>query len=172
MSIDDCAEREWIARIAKGDRSALQLLHQAYYPRLIRFFGHLQSSANLESLEHLIERTLLGVWLSLGPCLIADSVYIWIMGLALKQAQDVSSVMHPEPEGFVYALFAPLSIEERAVVHFVCTGHACQEIAQIMSVSCEQVNALLSRARTGMNQSGRTLTAQSNGHSLSAGGRQ
>ena len=168
-SLHDPAERQLVARIAREDRVALGLLHAAYYPRLVRLFAHLTTRLEADAVESLIEETMFDVWQTPQSCDEADSVYAWVMGLALNQARqaamlDTSSshcVTRPvdsgrdggrsaEPDGFVYALFTPLSLEERAVVHFVYTGHGCRDIAGIMSVSCEQVTNLLTRARTAM----------------------
>jgi DNA-directed RNA polymerase specialized sigma24 family protein len=143
-----------VSRIAQADRLALRLLHETYYPRPARLFAHLTGGLDPEPIQHLVEETMLSVWVSPQSYPAADSVYAWIMGLAVNHARrspvsghDANSAKDSNAGGFVYALFSPLPIEERAVVHFVYTGHACQEIADIMSVSCERVNTLLSRAR-------------------------
>lgn len=156
-SLHDPAERQLVARIAREDRAALCLLHEAYYPRLARLFAHLTSSPEADPVEHLIEATMFNVWQTPQSCQEVDSVYAWVMGLALEQARRSVRIRSTsclpgqcEPDGFVCALFAPLSIEERAVVHFVYTGHECRDIAGIMSVSCERVTTLLCQARTAM----------------------
>ena len=167
-SLHDPAERQLVARIAREDRVALGLLHAAYYPRLVRLFAHLTTRLEADAVESLIEETMFAVWQTPQSCDAADSVYAWVMGLALNQARaqmlDTSSLRcltrpvdsdrdggrSAEPDGFVYALFTPLSLEERAVVHFVYTGHGCRDIAGIMSVSCERVTTLLFQARAVM----------------------
>ena len=154
------------------DRVALCLLHEAYYPRLARLFSHLTTTRDPDLIGHLIEETMLSAWLARESLGGATSVYAWIMGLAFDLARrparpklpaqasgvapaphtvrntdrDIASVLDSGPQRWVYSLLAPLSVEERAVVHFVYTGHSCQHIADIMSVSCERVKELLSRA--------------------------
>jgi DNA-directed RNA polymerase specialized sigma24 family protein len=153
------------------DRVALCLLHEAYYPRLARLFSHLTTTRDPELIGRLIEETMLSAWLARESLDTATSVYAWIMGLAFDLARrptrltppphdtnstphhttraadrDITSAIESGPTRWIYALLGPLSIEERAVVHFVYTGHSCQHIADIMSVPSEQVKELLCRA--------------------------
>jgi DNA-directed RNA polymerase specialized sigma24 family protein len=163
--------RQLASRIARDDRLALCLLHEAYYPRLARLFSHLTTTREPGPIEHLIEETMLSVWLARESLDDVTSVYVWTMGIAFDHARqpleiksqlheavshpprairgadrDMGYVLDSGPQRWVYSLLGPLSVEERAVVHFVYTGHSCQDIADIMSLSCEQVHMLLSRA--------------------------
>jgi DNA-directed RNA polymerase specialized sigma24 family protein len=160
------------------DRVALCLLHEAYYPRLARLFSHLTTTRDPELIGRLIEETMLSAWVARESLDGATSVYAWIMGLAFDLARrparqklppqgfaappahtvrdtdrDITPVLDTGPQRWVYSLLAPLSLEERAVVHFVYTGHSCQHIADIMRVSRERVKELLSRAAIYMHSS-------------------
>ncbi len=155
-------ESQLAGRIARDDRLALCLLHELYYPRLARLFSHLTTTRDPVPIEHLIEETMLSVWVARESLDDVTSVYVWIMGVAFDHARqpspshpsrtirgadrDIGYVLDCGPQRWVYSLLGPLTVEERAVVHFVYTGHSCQDIADIMSVSCEQVHLLLSRA--------------------------
>jgi DNA-directed RNA polymerase specialized sigma24 family protein len=114
---------------------------------------------------------MLSAWLARESLNTATSVYVWIMGLAFDLARrptrlappphdtnstshqttrvadrDIASAIESGPSRWIYALLGPLSVEERAVVHFVYTGHSCQHIADIISVPSEHVKELLCRA--------------------------
>jgi DNA-directed RNA polymerase specialized sigma24 family protein len=161
----------WVEHPMTIDRVALCLLHEAYYPRLARLFSHLTTTRDPELIGSLIEETMLSAWIARESPDTATSVYVWIMGLAVELAmrparlmtgshehdsppfhtaqtadRDITSAIESGPTRWIYALLGPLSVEERAVVHFVYTGHSCQDIADIMSLSCEQVKELLCRA--------------------------
>ena len=167
---DESDDSQLASRIARDDRLALCFLHEAYYPRLARLFSHLTTTRDPEPIQQLIEETMLNVWTQRESLDADTSVYVWIMRLAFDQARrppgpklplhgytasfrtarnperDTASALDRGPERWVYALLQPLTLEERGVVHFVCTGHSCQQIADIMGVPYEQVKALLSRA--------------------------
>lgn len=48
------------------------------------------------------------------------------------------------------AMLSALSVEERAAVHLVYTGHPRENIAGILQVPCQCVDTVLTRARTAM----------------------
>ncbi len=165
-------EQQLVARMATGDRAALRSLYWVYFPRLAKFFAHLTTTTTSGIIQDLINDTMLGAWRASGSFESNSSVYVWIMsrafvnarahlnrgndlrhGAALDALRTVAGYTLAETtqeSQSVRGAFVGLRVVERAVVHFVYTGRSRQEIATILSVSCECVNEILAGARLGM----------------------
>lgn len=140
------SEHQLVARMARDDRSALQSLYEAYYPHLYKLFAHLAVTKERQEIEQLVEDTMMEVWLSRNSFIATRSVYAWIMRKALNQP------FHSRPEQS--SLLKTLTTAERAVVHFVYTGHSRKQIAEILEVNPDDVDELLYQARARMRPTG------------------
>jgi DNA-directed RNA polymerase specialized sigma24 family protein len=156
----ELTEHELVARVACDDPLAWRCLYNEYLPQLSQFFAHLTDSTDADVIGQLVEETMLKVWLSRASFEASQgSVYVWIMRQALEEGlkfEDARSDFHSyspqrlERRRWARALLRPLSTEERAVVHFVYTGRAREEIAAILSVPRERVDIVLYEARIRM----------------------
>ncbi|HEY4214020.1 MAG TPA: hypothetical protein VGM84_21275 [Steroidobacteraceae bacterium] len=161
--LDEAHERHLMARLASNDRRALQRLYEAYLRRLSRFFTHVTVAQNPRVVANLVDETLITVWLVRGSLEGAPSVYVRIMRLALGQARRHSYLCRrpagptAQPDSISYDASADaispfmmlglLPVEERVVAHFVYTGHSREQVAQILEVSCGEVDTLLLELR-------------------------
>jgi DNA-directed RNA polymerase specialized sigma24 family protein len=162
------AERALLAFISAGDRSAMDRFYFLYFARLAKFFLRLTVHPNL--IEELIDDTMVEVWRKGASIRENASVAVWIMGLAYshgqKRVSEVGvprlhlqlSVLHTEPDSprsTTLEVSSPLDesllslpVEERVLLHLVYVGgYSRRDVAAIMNISCESVDALLSDAR-------------------------
>jgi RNA polymerase sigma-70 factor (ECF subfamily) len=162
------AERALLKFISAGDRSAMDKLYVLYFARLAKFFLHL--TAHADFVEELINDTMVEVWRDGASIGTNTSVAVWIMGLAYSHGQKrvakvgafrlraQASLLHTEHDSPRSAtmdassrlneFLLRLSVEERALLHLVYSGgHSQRDIADIMNISCECVDALLSDIR-------------------------
>lgn len=122
------AESQWVAQIAAGDRGALQALYEIYFPRLARFFSHLTAAP----VEELINDTFLDVWRRSGEFNAPESVWVWILRLALDHAR------RQQPTE---------AMDESALTYLVYTGCARDEVAEILNLSFATIDMLLTQVR-------------------------
>jgi len=135
------AESRWVAQIAAGDRGALQALYETYFPRLTRFFSHLTAAP----VEDLINDTFLDVWRQSGTFNVRESVWVWIMRLALDHARRKQSTD---------------TLDKSALAYLVYTGGSRDEVAEILNLSFTTIDRLLIQARTALRECNR-VQAQS-----------
>jgi len=161
------AEHALLVGISAGDRSAMDQLYLRYFARLAKFFWHLTAPADL--VEELINDTMFDVWREGTFIRAKASVSVAIMGLAYSRGQKrlaEASATGPQAQrpkqpvehdgSNPQPVLLELPVEERAVLHLVYAGgHSRQEIADIMNISCEGVDALLGNARRGYLQGAR-----------------
>jgi RNA polymerase sigma-70 factor (ECF subfamily) len=161
-------ERELLATISAGGRSAMEELYFLHFARLAKFFLHV--SGRVDLIEELINDTMFDVWQESAKIASNTSVPAWIMGLAYSHAQmRLAGVGLSRPHLSTSAPFtkhgsAPtttsqipwdqqdflmkLPFEERAALHLIYAGgFSRQSIADIMDTSCERVDVLLADAR-------------------------
>jgi RNA polymerase sigma factor (sigma-70 family) len=161
-------ERELLATISAGNRTAMADLYFLYFTRLGNFFLHVTGDPDL--VEELIHMTMFDVWRKSQTIGSDASVSAWIMGLAYSHGQtrlaraELASrhvfppASRPEHDGALTTasqkprnlqdLLLSLRFEERAVVHLVYAGgYSLQNIADIMNMPRERVNLLLTQAR-------------------------
>jgi DNA-directed RNA polymerase specialized sigma24 family protein len=143
-------------------------LYVLYFARLAKFFLHLTAHADL--VEELINDTMVEVWREGASIGANASVAVSIMGLAYSHGQKrVAKVgaprLHAQPYFLHRARDSPqsttleassrldipllrLPVEERALLHLVYVGgYSRRDIADIMNISCECVDVLLSDIR-------------------------
>jgi DNA-directed RNA polymerase specialized sigma24 family protein len=162
------AERALLAFISAGDRSAMDGFCVLYFARLANFLSALTAHADL--VEELIGDTMVEVWRDCASIAENASVAVWVMGLAYLHAQKrVAKAggprLHAQPSLLYTDHDGPqpttlevssrldesllrLPVEESALLHLVYAGgYSRRDIADIMKISCECVDALLSDAR-------------------------
>ena len=153
-------EHRLFGQMASGDRCALRSLYCNYFPALARLFSHLTTSSDSEAVAYLVNETFLAVWRASEDLRPSDCAYVWIMRLAVDQARHglmddshFAVSMRPDiapaenlPCSSRTAL-RPLSLEQRTVMYLVYTGHSRQAIADILRLSPESVDTLLTQAR-------------------------
>jgi DNA-directed RNA polymerase specialized sigma24 family protein len=156
-----------LALISAGDRSAIEKLYALYFVRLANFLRHLTMRGDL--VDELIDDTMLELWRESGSLAADSSVSVAIARLAYCSAKkriveaseipprlqhDVEDTDH-DPSLMVFNnaakkqdCFLDLPFEERALLHLVyACGYSRPDIAKIMDISCECVDALLGDAR-------------------------
>jgi RNA polymerase sigma-70 factor, ECF subfamily len=155
----ETTERELLADVAAGNRSAMAKLYASYFARLATFFVHVTANADL--VDELISATMLDVWRgspTIGP---DTTVSVWVMGIAYMHIQkrlgapsglcadhDSSAAMTRDTLPRVHDFLPRLTVEERAVLHLVyARDHSRQDIVYIMNVSRECVEMNLTNAR-------------------------
>jgi DNA-directed RNA polymerase specialized sigma24 family protein len=161
-------QHELLASISAGSRSAMEEFYLLYFTRLAHFFTHMTANADL--VEELISDTMFDVWRQSATIGSNVSVPIWIMRLAYSHGQvrlartGLACWYLPTPtphtkHGIAPAATSQISVdqqdllmelpfEERAVLHLIYAGgHSRQSIADIMSMSCEELDILLAQAR-------------------------
>jgi DNA-directed RNA polymerase specialized sigma24 family protein len=161
----DQTERRLVAAISAGSRSALRRLHMLYFPRLARFFTHLTAMSATDVVDDLITDTMFDVWRKSATFERKRSVHVSIMQLAYAHGGkhlaegnrlrsspellrrdsdcDVSLSGSPAAPLPLREVLATLCVAERAVVHLVHSGHSRQEVADILSMPGESVDARL-----------------------------
>ena len=156
-------EHRPLGRTATGDRPTLRSLHSNYFPGLARLFSHLSPASDFETVAYLVNETLLAVS-GAGEDFHPDhSAYVRIMRLAVDQVRyrlgnDALFAVSLRPDlalgedlpSSSRTLLRPLSLEQRAVMYLVYTGHSRQTIGDVMRLSSDSVDALLSQARIEM----------------------
>jgi RNA polymerase sigma-70 factor (ECF subfamily) len=165
---EESTERELIGRIASGDRSAMDRLYVGYYSQLLNFFAILTTRADL--VEELIVATMLKVWRERATIEEKGTVAVWIMSIAYSYARNLvrdvvgshrqaqPPVPHPnhggrsvapvEMSSHTHDLLLGLPGEQRAALHLAYAGgFSRQDIANIMQISGERIQMLLTDAR-------------------------
>src|SRR5579862_7991714 len=153
----DATEGQLLAAIFAGNRNALYRLHFLYFPRLARFFAHLTAMSTAEIIEQLIADTMCDVWRTSTTIASEATARISIMRLARARARErapastvpgLASV--PEKPLSLSEALGRLRLPERAVLHLVHSAHSRQEIADILSMSCQSVDDHLASARVAL----------------------
>ena len=167
--IADSADRRLLTAMASGSRSALARLHSHYFSRLVRFFAHLMPSSAPEVVDDLIADTLFEVWRQCATFASDSSVHVAIMRVAWGHASRClanSEARRPSPEALsgcrgaetrlssrpavpqlLSEEFEALIPSARAIIHLVYSGHSRQEVGEVLSISCEAVDACLTSWR-------------------------
>jgi RNA polymerase sigma factor (sigma-70 family) len=179
----DAAERALFALVSTGDRYAMDQLYILYFARLAKFFQNMTVCAYL--VEELINDTMFEVWKERASVGTTASVSLAIMRLAYsrvhkhfvearpnkprfrRDVQDTEpsrSLLTTEPPSNLQVLLSKLYVEERAVMHFVyASGCSRQEIADVMRITGDRVDVLLSDARASAQQHFSVTSARSRG---------
>ena len=164
----DITERRLLAAISSGSRFALQRLHSLYFSRLANFFMLLVPMPAAEIIDDLVADTMFDVWRMSASLGRGASVHVEIMRIAWNHGSKhlaYSAVQPSFPERLssgaesktwvstgtealrsLSGVLATLHVNERAVVQLVHSGHSRQEVADILSMRCDAIDAYLASA--------------------------
>lgn len=160
-----------LRRIAEGDASAFELFYKLYYPRLFRFI--LRMTHQPESVEELIQETLLVVWEKPDNFNHDSKISTWVFGIAYHKALKSMSrnarrsndididelketmgepnsnpAQYQENADWLNTALAILPPEQRAVIELTFYhGLAYQEIAKILDCPENTVKTRMFHAR-------------------------
>ena len=158
----DTSDRRLLADMATGNRSALARLHSEYFSRLASFFAHVMPLSAPNVVDDLIADTLFDVWSRCATLANDCSVHVAIVGVAWSHVSrrlpggDGSRTTLLQPAAQIFEALTPLG---RAIIHLVYAGHSRQEVADVLSISCEAVDACLTSWRAA--PSGRLVSSDS-----------
>jgi RNA polymerase sigma-70 factor (ECF subfamily) len=161
-------ERELIARIADGDRRALEELYGLYHRRMGRFLMRL--TRRYELAEEIINDTFWVVWRKAGEFRGESQPSTWIFGIAYRKARNafraaarqaaetgleaaaLPAVSDPfgteELRDWLSQALAQLPPEQALAVQLCyALGHSCEEIAAITNCPVNTVKTRLFHAR-------------------------
>jgi RNA polymerase sigma-70 factor (ECF subfamily) len=162
-------EVDLIARIAAGDRKALEELYHLYHRRMARFLTRLTHRYDMA--EEVINDTFWVVWRKAGDFRGDSQPSTWILGIAYRKARNAlrSSARFGQQNLEVESLpltaseepfraeelrdwleqaLAQLPVEQRLGVELCYElGYSCQEIASIMGCPVNTVKTRLFHAR-------------------------
>lgn len=164
-------EREWIRRIAEGDRDAFEKLYAAWQTRLFRYLLRMVGDAG--TAEELTNDTMVAAWKSAGSFQGNSKASTWLFGIARNKALNVlrrrlpvtveveraaavaASSAGPEQavvrdrlqQAMKHAL-KELSVEHREVVEFTFYQElSYQEIAEIIECPVNTVKTRMFYAK-------------------------
>jgi len=167
---DDESERELLARIARGDRAAMQKLYFAYHRRLHRFLAR---TLPPDQVDEVINDTMFVVWRHAGDFRGDSRLSTWLLGIAyrialkrLKRdggrsmasydqlettdvglADDSGATQREQREWLDRALRTLPAVQRLAVELAYFMGHSCDEIAVMTSCPVNTVKTRLFHAR-------------------------
>jgi DNA-directed RNA polymerase specialized sigma24 family protein len=132
-------------------------LYILYFARLAKFFRHMAVSANL--VEELTNDTMFEVWKRGASVDESASVLLVIMRLAYSRVQSHFNEARADEPHFRgdapsdwQVFLQRLSVEKKAVLHLVYAGRFSRgETADIMRITCDDVEVLLSDVRMSAN---------------------
>jgi RNA polymerase sigma-70 factor, ECF subfamily len=165
-------ERELLARVATGDRQALEELYLGYHRRLARFLSRI--TPRYENVEEVINDTFMVVWQGAKNFRSASQVSTWIFGIAYRTAlkslrrqknhtATLSSEEHPgqitdpvletEVQDWLTHGLKRLPFEQRLTLELAYQlGHSLEEIAAITDAPVGTVKARMFHAREKLRQ--------------------
>jgi DNA-directed RNA polymerase specialized sigma24 family protein len=163
----DQTERRLLAAISTGDRAAVSELYFLYFLQLANFFTHVVAPSAASVVEDLIVEAMFRIWHESAALAREASVHVSIMRIAYRcGCERLPADGHPnqlptrpssrnlgrdgKPESpwqSLHKILAVLPMAERAVIHLVYSGHSRQEVADILGMSCESVDAYLVSSR-------------------------
>jgi RNA polymerase sigma factor (sigma-70 family) len=164
-------ERALLKMIAGGDRSAFESFYKSYYPRLSRFI--LRVTRHPESVEELIQETLLVVWEKPDRFNDTSKISTWVFGIAyhkalksmVQQARNnhdsniddlietlgdakANPAQHHENKDWLSRALATLPPDQRAVIELTFVhGLPYQDIAEILNCPENTVKTRMFHAR-------------------------
>jgi len=167
---DDESERELLARVARGDRAAMQKLYFAYHRRLHRFLAR---TLPPDQVDEVINDTMFVVWRHAGDFRGDSRLSTWLLGIAyrialkrLKRdggrsmasydqlettdvglADDSGATQREQREWLDRALRTLPAVQRLAVELAYFMGHSCDEIAVMTSCPVNTVKTRLFHAR-------------------------
>jgi len=166
---DDGRDRDWLRRIAAGDRRALEQLYFSYHGRLAQFLSRLTGRRDV--IEEAINDTFWIVWQKASQFRGDSRASTWIMGIAwrcglkslrrsgplpVEHADELSdaasgidtTLAAAELREWLDSGLRTLPVEQRATMELAYfLGHSCEEIATIMNCPVNTVKARMFQAR-------------------------
>lgn len=167
----DTDEHALLAGISAGNASAFEAFYTLYYPRLARFIQ--RTSGQPESVEELIQETLLLIWQQPERYNHSSKISTWVFGIAYHKTlkwlstnrrhlanEDVSLLSETlsapranqaeqaELENWLDCAMQQLSAEQRAVIELTFNhGLSYQDIASILDCPENTVKTRMFHAR-------------------------
>jgi RNA polymerase sigma-70 factor (ECF subfamily) len=165
-------DRELLARVARGDRTAFTTLYAQYHPRLARFLQRLTS--NSELISEIVNDTLFTVWCKAADFRGDSQVSTWILGVAYRRALLALRAAHRatppgtsvpvemvetelsgenqlaacEQREWIDRGLARLPLPQRIVIELAYfVGLSCEEIAVIVDSPVNTVKTRMFKAR-------------------------
>ncbi len=121
------------------DRTSIHRMRQLFitwFPYLVRLFEHLTETADPDALSLLINETLYEQW----PSERSE----WILRGAVRRARSFSRQRTGHCERYP---LSPLPFDERTVIYLAYTGYSRLQVASIIGIPSEDVDALLRQGR-------------------------
>lgn len=164
-------EHALLQRIIQGDTLAFEAFYKVYYPRLFRFI--LRMTRSPESVEELIQETLLVIWQKPDGFNHGSKISTWVFGIAYHKAlkaisnnarrgNDVdvdelaetlgdpasNQAQNQEHEDWLNCALAVLPPDQRAVIELTfCYDLPYQDIAKILDCPENTVKTRMFHAR-------------------------
>ena len=160
-------DQELLARVASGDRKALEQLYLGYHRRLARFLSRI--TQRYDYVEEIINDTFFAVWQSAPQFRNASQVSTWIFGIAYRTGlkslrrqkrhsdtvsleesaeQSIDPSADAELADWVARGLSRLSVEQRLTLELAYhMGHSLEEIATITDTPIGTVKARMFHAR-------------------------
>lgn len=160
-------DQELLARVASGDRKALEQLYLGYHRRLARFLSRI--TQRYDYVEEIINDTFFAVWQSAPQFRNASQVSTWIFGIAYRTGlkslrrqkrhsdtlsleesaeQSIDPSADAELADWVARGLSRLSVEQRLTLELAYhMGHSLEEIATITDAPLGTVKARMYHAR-------------------------
>lgn len=147
-------EVELVARIAEGDRRALEELYNLYHRRLARFLTRL--TRHFDVAEEIINDTFMIVWRKARDFRGDSQPSTWILGIAYRRARNAfrSATRITAGENLI-ALLQPLTANEpmqteelrdwlqQALAHLPVEQRLAVELCYELGLSCEEIGAIM-----------------------------
>lgn len=142
-------DRELLARIAAGDRDAMQRLHSRYGDRLFRFaVSRLRAH---DEAEDVVQETMIAIWRNASAYRSGSSPSTWLFGICRNKVGDAlrrrkpTDPLPPGPPSATdpadpsavefWEAFSRLTDEQQELILLVFhQGFSQQEVAEIMQV--------------------------------------
>ncbi|MGO9513225.1 MAG: RNA polymerase sigma factor [Steroidobacteraceae bacterium] len=166
------SDKELLARVAAGDRHALEELYLSYYRRLGRFLSRF--TPRYENAEEIINDTFMVVWQSAKDFRYASQVSTWIFGIAYRTAlkslrlqknhtaalsldeypeRIIDPALDTEVTDWLTQGLNQLPVEQRMTLELAYhMGHSIEEIAAITDSPVGTVKARMFHAREKLRQ--------------------
>jgi len=166
------SDKELLARVAAGDRHALEELYLSYYRRLARFLSRF--TPRYENAEEIINDTFMVVWQSAKDFRYASQVSTWIFGIAYRTAlkslrlqknhtaalsldehpeRAIDPALDTEVTDWLTQGLNQLPVEQRMTLELAYhMGHSIEEIAAITDSPVGTVKARMFHAREKLRQ--------------------
>lgn len=168
-------DRQLLARVARKDRQAFEVLYRRYYRRVFQFV--LRLVRNEAAAEEVVGDVMFAVWQGAGSFAGGSTVSTWMLGIAFRQAMKtldrnrkharvdsndelLDAAIDPDPaadpewiaitdsdSALLQTGLTALAEHHRVVVELTALGHSYGEIAQIIDCRENTVKTRMFHAR-------------------------